>query len=123
MGSILSKQAPRVHAFREEEACSPPRGSIIDIGGSRLGETLKSCLQEKLFGQYGYQLRKEDGSRQHLLPSPLLSDDKGLTIWRDIVRLPHYYQTCDEVELFKKYGEEIAQNIPEGASILDLGCG
>lgn len=105
------------------ELSTHQQGSIVDIGGSRLNETLKLYLQEKFFGLHGHQLRKVDGSRQYLLPSPLLSDDKGLTLWREINRLPHYYQTYDEVELFETYGEKIAEYIPEGASILDLGCG
>lgn len=123
MISTVNEQHPPTQSVQHAELSTYLQGSIVDIGGSRLNETLKLSLQEKLFGLHGHQLRKVDGSRQHLLPSPLLSDDNGLTLWREINRLPDYYQTCDEVELFETSGKEIAEHILDGVSILDLGCG
>jgi uncharacterized SAM-dependent methyltransferase len=100
-----------------------PPGSIFDIGGSRLPYAFKSLLEEKLFAQKGYQLVKADGTKQRLLPSVLLSCDRGLALWRLINRLPDYYQTCDEIELFEKFGVQIARYVPDGATLIDLGAG
>lgn len=100
-----------------------PAGSVVDIGGSQLPTVLQHLLHEKLFALSGHQLQKPDGKAQHLLPSAVLSDGKGLDIWKRINRLPRYYQTRDEIELFEKYGEEIARYVPSGATLIDFGGG
>lgn len=95
----------------------------MDIGGSQLASVLQHLLHEKLFALSGHQIQKPDGSPQHLLPSALFSDDKGLEIWKQINRLPNYYQTRDEIELFEQYGEVIARYVPSGATLIDFGSG
>ena len=92
-----------------------PSGTILDIGGSRIARSLRRLLENRLL--HG------DKGEQSLLPSALLSDDRGHAIWKQINRLPHYYQTCDEIDLLKKYGEEIAGHIAPGTAIIDLGAG
>lgn len=84
---------------------------------------LKHLLQTKLFAQSGNQLRKNDGQLQRLLPSVLLSDDGGLDLWRGVTRMPNYYGTRDEIEIFEKYGADIGNHLPEGATLIDLGSG
>ena len=96
---------------------------MFDIGGSKLSLTLGPLLEEKLFALTGRQLIKADGTRQRLLPSALLSDDTGLSLWREINRLPDYYQTRDEIDLFAKFGAHIAQLVPDNATLIDLGAG
>lgn len=86
---------------------------ILDIGGSNLRESLLPMLQNRML--------KPD--EQCVLPSPLLSDDRGLALWRKINRLPGYYQTNEEVELLELYGTEIADLICPGTTLIDLGCG
>lgn len=86
---------------------------IVDIGGSNLSRSLLTMLQNRMIKP----------SAPWVLPSPLLSDDKGLALWRDINRLPGYYQTDEEVDLLAAHGTDIAKLIPDGATILDLGCG
>lgn len=53
----------------------------------------------------------------------LFSDDEGLRQWKQINRLPDYYQTRDEVELIEKYAEEIVKRIKPNSVVIDLGCG
>lgn len=98
-------------------------GTVFDIGGSKLSHTLGPLLEEKLFALTGRQLIKADGSTQRLLPSALLSDDTGLNLWRQVNRLPDYYQTRDEIELLAKFGAQIAKLVPENATLIDLGAG
>lgn len=90
---------------------------MLDIGGGSNPETYKTLINENIFWK--------DGKRhwQRLLPSPLLSDDTGLQLWSQINRLPHYYQTNDEVELLDHYGPEIVQHFAAGSTIVDLGAG
>ncbi|KAK4449073.1 histidine N-alpha-methyltransferase [Podospora aff. communis PSN243] len=86
---------------------------VIDIGGSRLRETLHGMLMSRLL----------DPTKQCLLPSALLSDDQGSSLWREINRLPAYYQTSEEILLLELYGDEIADLIEPCSVLVDLGCG
>jgi len=90
---------------------------VIDIGGSRIQETLKKELQRKLLWSLGrFQ-------KHRLLPASVLHDDVGLTMWQSINRLPEYYQTRDEIELLKRNGQELAQYLEDGVTLVDLGSG
>jgi len=44
-------------------------------------------------------------------------------MWQSINRLPEYYQTRDEIELLKRNGEELAQYLEDGVTLVDLGSG
>jgi len=57
------------------------------------------------------------------LPDELLYDDAGLQLWSDIIYLPEYYQTRDEIALLERNGAEIASHIATGATLIDLGAG
>ena len=92
----------------------PHIGAVIDIGGSNV-EILKHMLEESLLGKNNQQ--------QPLLPSAIMSDDVGLQIWSEITHAPEYYQTRVEIDLLKQHGAEIAQNIPSGCTVIDLGSG
>lgn len=97
------------------EPTTAAHGSIIDIGGGHLKDTLKSMLKKRLIGV--------DVNTTPVLPTALLSDDVGLEYWKTIVRLPSWYQTRDEIATFEKYGSEIADHITDGMILIDLGCG
>ncbi len=90
-------------------------GTVFDIGGSNI-DSYHKCLLDKMF-------LKGKGSKQRVLPSALLYDDVGLQTWRQITRLPDYYQTRDEIDLLEHHATEIAEQIPTGCTILDLGSG
>ena len=102
-------------AGNQKEEAVPNAGDVIDIGGSHLSDTFREMLGRKLL--------KEDRPGQRLLPSALLSDDKGLRIWRQLNRLPDYYQTRDEIHLLEQHGSDIAQHMASGSVVLDLGSG
>lgn len=88
-------------------------GLVIDIGGSQLSESLSSMLATRMLNP----------KQQCVLPSALLSDDNGSALWRQINRLPTYYQTSDEILLLELHGDEISELIEPGTVLLDLGCG
>lgn len=85
----------------------------LDIGGFKLGESLLLMLKDRMLSP----------GKQCVLPSPLLSDDKGLDIWHKINRLPAYYQTNEEVRLLELHGSAIANEVPHGCALIDLGYG
>ncbi|KAI1169626.1 DUF323 domain-containing protein [Nemania sp. FL0916] len=96
-------------------ADNTPSQFVIDIGGSKTRSRLEHSIATKIIGF--------DSQGRHRLPVTFFSDDNGLQIWRDITRLPDYYQTRDEIETLEKYGAEIESFVPNGCTILDLGCG
>ena len=89
--------------------------TVIDIGGGIMSHTLKSMMEKTFL--------VKDKEQRRLLPPALLSDEAGLRIWRDITRLPNYYQTREEISLLNKHGREIASHVADGCILIDLGCG
>lgn len=111
------------HPSKEHSPLLPESGTVINVCGGEEGitNTFRQMLHQKLLWT-----EKEYcpiGFPQHLLPSPLFSDTEGLSIMRAISKLPTYYITDDEVELFEKSGLEIANLVPKNAILVDLGCG
>ncbi|KAK7413674.1 hypothetical protein QQX98_007456 [Neonectria punicea] len=101
----------------------PNVGTVIDAcgGDEGISEFFRNMLHQKLL--WTDKQYCPIGNPQRLLPSPLLSDAEGLRLWREVTRLPSYYQTDGEIELFKKHGREVALSVPPGAILIDLGCG
>lgn len=96
-------------------------GEVIDTGGSNLPTLLQSELEEKLLWVNGSY--KPFGVPQRFLSRLVLGDNDGLEIWERLTRLPTYYQTDDEIELFHRYGSQIADFVRPGTVLIDLGCG
>ncbi|KJZ68905.1 hypothetical protein HIM_11712 [Hirsutella minnesotensis 3608] len=57
------------------------------------------------------------------LPDELLYDEIGLLIWNEIIFTPEFYQTHDEIALFKAHGLDIVAHVKPGVTIVDLGAG
>ncbi|KAG6291374.1 hypothetical protein E4U46_001106 [Claviceps purpurea] len=91
-------------------------GHVVNIGGADMSsdvtERLLSVLQEPY-----------DENNKPSLPDELLYDDGGLPIWNDIISVPEFYQTHDEISLLKKYGETITGLVAPGVTIVDIGAG
>jgi uncharacterized SAM-dependent methyltransferase len=49
--------------------------------------------------------------------------DRGMEIWGDVIALPNWYQTREEIGLLQRWGSEISKYIPPGAALIDLGSG
>ncbi|KAK4032198.1 hypothetical protein C8A01DRAFT_20702 [Parachaetomium inaequale] len=86
---------------------------ILDIGGSRLNESLRDMLVSRMLTP----------GNQCVLPSALLSDDNGSVLWQQINRLPDYYQTREEISLLEAHGNDIADLIAPNTVLVDIGCG
>ncbi|OQV03214.1 putative methyltransferase domain-containing protein [Cladophialophora immunda] len=117
-GSKLHK-----HPAEDLESLLPAIGTVINVcgGDEGISKTFRDMLHQKLLWT------KEEycpiGKPQRLLPSPLFSDTEGLRTMRVISRLPTYYMTDCEVELFEARGHEVASFVPSKAILVDLGCG
>jgi uncharacterized SAM-dependent methyltransferase len=91
-------------------------GNIIDIGGSQMrgfvATRLQSCLKAS-----------PKPNEPATLPDELLYDEDGLLIWNDIIAIPQFYQTQDEIEIFKCNALELVQRVRPGVTMIDLGAG
>ncbi|KAF2970096.1 hypothetical protein GQX73_g3417 [Xylaria multiplex] len=117
-----NKQPPQ-YDIKDLNSLLPISGTVINVcgGDEGISETLKSMLYKKLL--WTDEEYCPIGVPQRLLPSPLLSDENGLEIWRTIVKLPTYYQMSAEIELLEERGNELSRLVPPNAIMMDLGCG
>ena len=67
-------------------------------------------------------IRPKDGGEK-TLPTLLLYDEKGLRLFERITYLEEYYLTNAEIEALEMYAYHIAQNIPSGSVVVELGSG
>ncbi|KAI0150760.1 histidine-specific methyltransferase [Xylariaceae sp. FL1272] len=91
-------------------------GSIQDIGQENIVDYLKKRIQSSLVNAFF-------DSKTPYLPEELLYIGKGLDIWGTLVFGPKYYQTHDEIKLFRQNGQEIAGYIKPNCTMVDLGSG
>ena len=97
-------------------AATPEHGQILDIGGS----FLKGVYGDKLKDTLAAIAESRDTPT---LPDELLYDDKGLLIWNQIISIPEFYQTHDEIALFDLHSAEIISHVDENVTMIDLGSG
>ncbi|KAK2735817.1 hypothetical protein FQN57_001094 [Myotisia sp. PD_48] len=90
-------------------------GTVLDIGGGKYENSLRQLTVEEFL----YPHNRSERS----LPTGLFYTTKGLEIWRDIIQLPEYQQTEDEIRLLNKFKEEITNFIVDGCTIVDMGSG
>lgn len=92
------------------------RNDILDIGGSILTDDIYHRLVRSLTSTYNEHDKPT-------LPDELLYDGYGLFIWNDIIMTKEFYQTHDEIALFKRNGHQIASRMPDNVTMIDLGAG
>jgi L-histidine Nalpha-methyltransferase / hercynylcysteine S-oxide synthase len=49
--------------------------------------------------------------------------EAGLKLFEDITYLDDYYVTNAEIEILERHAGDIAQRIPEGSRLVELGSG
>jgi uncharacterized SAM-dependent methyltransferase len=63
----------------------------------------------------------EDG--EAALPDLLLWDEKGLRYFEEVTYTPSYYLTNEEIGLLERNKYQIAEHIPSGSMLVELGSG
>jgi hypothetical protein len=91
--------------------------AVIDIGGGNMQQTLTAELDKKFLWKH------DRFQAERVMPASVLHDEQGLKMWPLMTRLPNYYQTQDEIALLETHGEDLAKNLEDGVSLVDLGCG
>jgi len=99
---------------------SPEGMPIIDIrsiyhstAGAALEDGIRASIVTGLSHPYN----------EKVLPGLLLYNEEGLRLFEQITYEPDYYLTELEIGILSKYATEIANCIPEGALLLELGAG
>lgn len=87
---------------------------IFDIRRNRTSSSLLDDIREKLRGQNG---------KEKQLPTILLYDEQGLKLFEAITYLEEYYLTDAEIEVLQIHSNRIAENIPNGVQMIELGSG
>eukprot|EP00210_Caulerpa_lentillifera_P000667 g644.t1 len=78
----------------------------------------------ELYQPDGSKKTRQLPERLRKLPTEILYDAVGLDLFDQITRLEdEYYLTACEREILETKGDEICSKIPDGASIVELGCG
>jgi uncharacterized SAM-dependent methyltransferase len=87
---------------------------IIDIRKEKDGYSLLEDIKKGL--------RPADGGEKKL-PTLLLYDENGLRLFEKITYLDEYYLTGAEIEVLETYAVRIAERVPSGSIVVELGSG
>ena len=87
---------------------------IIDIRQETTGASLRDEILSSL---------RADNGAEKRLPTMLLYDEAGLRLFEKITYLEEYYLTNAEIEVLTTYARQIAQRIPDGSMLIELGSG
>ncbi|KAI9372210.1 histidine-specific methyltransferase [Aspergillus egyptiacus] len=101
---------PRI-GVKSHHTQSPATGQIIDIRSDKKDLELRESLQESIHNDSA------------ALPDLLLWDEKGLKYFEEVTYCSSYYLTREEIGLLEKYRFQIAERIPPGCMLVELGSG
>ena len=87
---------------------------IVDIRQNKFNDSILDEIHEGL--------RRGPG-KERTLPTMVLYDERGLKLFEDITHLEEYYLTNSEIEVLSTYAVDIADKIPSGSRIVELGSG
>ncbi|KAF9876277.1 hypothetical protein CkaCkLH20_06220 [Colletotrichum karsti] len=100
----------------------PMNDEVGDIGGSGLPSTILDNIRSA-FAKVAAGKDNNEEKYAVVMPDELLYDDDGLDIWAEIIFTKGNYQTQDEINLFERYSPEIAEYMPNGTTMFDIGAG
>ncbi|KFA77686.1 hypothetical protein S40288_02694, partial [Stachybotrys chartarum IBT 40288] len=95
------------------KASAPPSGiDILDVRGDQQEINLKQEVLSQFNPGPGVPRK---------LPTLLLYDEKGLQLFEDITHLDEYYLTNDEIRVLEQSAVDMANKIPAGSMVIELG--
>lgn len=106
--------APENTAATNGASTAVQPAEIIDIRSDAAGINLKHEIKAGLNVKEG---------QEKTLPTLLLYDDKGLKLFERITYLDQYYLTGHEIQVLTEHADQIADRIPNGALVVELGSG
>ncbi|KAH6718083.1 C-type lectin protein [Leptodontidium sp. MPI-SDFR-AT-0119] len=90
-----------------------PKVDIIDIRHDAVELSLKDEILNSL--------NPQEGPKR--LPTLLLYDERGLQLFEEITYLEEYYLTNAEIDVLRNSARNIAEAIPSGSMVVELGSG
>ncbi|KAI6126611.1 histidine-specific methyltransferase [Pisolithus sp. B1] len=108
--------APRLGASAEPAEAIP----IIDIRSTARSVTV-ATLEDGIRVDVLAGLSKPYNEKE--LPGLLLYNEEGLRLFEQITYQPDYYLTGLEIDILSRHAHQIANSIPNGAILLELGAG
>ncbi|KAL4933010.1 histidine-specific methyltransferase [Aspergillus undulatus] len=108
---MFEKPLNSVTRVKAHPAQSPPAPRIIDIRAAKRDIELREALQQSIH------------SGSTALPDLLLWDEQGLRLFEEVTYCPSYYLTGEEISLLEKNRLQIANHIPDGSMLVELGSG
>ena len=117
----LAPVVPLVSAHLGGKSDPSPEGvPIIDIRSishSTTGAALEDGIRASVLSGLSQPYNEK------VLPGLLLYNEEGLRLFEQITYQPGYYLTGLEIDILSKYATEIANAIPDGTLLLELGAG
>jgi uncharacterized SAM-dependent methyltransferase len=90
--------------------------NILDIRSDKEELQLKESLEQSI------QAACRDDA-EAAMPDLLLWDEKGLRYFEEVTYTPSYYLTNEEIGLLERHKYQIAEHIPSGSMLVELGSG
>ena len=81
-----------------------------------------SLLKNEIFNMF-VDVELSHGGEERALPTLLLYDSQGLRLFERITYLDEYYVTESEIAILTKWAKDIAERIPDGGVVIELGSG
>lgn len=98
-------------------------GSItVSKEGHKVFDIRQSEIKSFILEEIQKQLHPAGGAEKQL-PTLLLYDERGLKLFEDITYLEEYYLTSVELGLLDRFARRIAERIPSGVQLIELGSG
>ncbi|RHZ44844.1 putative FAD monooxygenase [Aspergillus thermomutatus] len=110
---------PRLHVkhnWVQPTTNSSVANNILDIRSDKEEFQLKESLEKSIRAAC-----HEDG--EAAMPDLLLWDEKGLRYFEEVTYAPSYYLTSEEIRLLERHKYHIAEHIPSGSMLVELGSG
>ena len=98
--------------------------TIHDLRGATENSNTNADLARSITAAISCKSVPFDNHLIRSIPTLVLYDDRGLELFDEITYLDDYYLTNAEIDIFERFGEHIARDrIPDGAVLIELGCG
>ncbi|KUJ16343.1 uncharacterized protein LY89DRAFT_586353 [Mollisia scopiformis] len=116
LDSAAAKSTQKGNKLGWQPVSSSGQNCKVDIIDIR-HDAVQINLKEEIFRS----LRPQTGPKQ--LPTLILYDERGLQLFEQITYLDEYYLTNAEIDVLKSSAHKIAEAIPAGSMVIELGSG
>ncbi|KAI6161859.1 histidine-specific methyltransferase [Pisolithus thermaeus] len=122
LGPIPSLTPVHIHSGPKPGATPEPAETtpIIDIRSTAHSVTV-AALEDGIRVDVLAGLSKPYNEKE--LPNLLLYNEEGLRLFEQITYQPDYYLTGLEIDILSRHAHQIADSVPDGAILLELGAG